>query len=475
MKLHINKNCICAHLLIVVTTIILLSCGSQNNELDAIYERGEIRIATKNGPTTYYFDKDEITGMEYQLARRFASYTSLPLKLVIANTNSELIDLLNNDEIDIVAASFTDSEYFNNQVDLGPGYQWITYNIVYRLGSGRPRSLEDIEELHLPDGVLHPEQLQLLQQQYSNINIIEHPDADTQELLEMVQNGDIAYTVANSTELAISKLYFPEIRAAFLTDDNPLPLAWAMKKNDDNSLNDVVESFFAALDKTDTVSSLIDYFYDSSNNFDYVDSRKFINRFYNTLPDYQKYFQTAALENDLDWRLTASLAYQESHWDGKAVSPTGVRGMMMLTQTTAKSVGVENRLDPQQSINGGTKYLKKLINRLPDRIQEPHRTWFALAAYNIGLGHLEDARVITDRQGANPDDWDDVKARLPLLSKKKWYKDTRYGYARGHEPVIFVEKIRRYYSALIHLTQPIQAAEPKLELVDSILINSPVL
>jgi membrane-bound lytic murein transglycosylase F len=146
--------------------------------------------------------------------------------------------------------------------------------------------------------------------------------------------------------------------------------------------------------------------------------------------------------------LPASVAYQESHWDPDAVSPTGVRGIMMLTQATARHIGIDKRTDPLQSIQGGAKYLKRLYAKIPDRIGEPDRTWFALAAYNIGFGHLEDARIITQTRGGDPDKWIDVKQNLPLLARKKWYRQTEHGYARGYEPVRYVENIRSYYDVL---------------------------
>ena len=120
----------------------------------------------------------------------------------------------------------------------------------------------------------------------------------------------------------------------------------------------------------------------------------------------------------------------------------------MLTRLTAKEVGISNRLDPEQSISGGSSYFKSIYQRLPERIQDPDRIWLALAAYNVGFGHLEDARVLTQRQGGNPDIWIDVKERLPLLQKRKYYKQTKYGYARGYEPVVYVQNIRRYYDVL---------------------------
>ena len=120
----------------------------------------------------------------------------------------------------------------------------------------------------------------------------------------------------------------------------------------------------------------------------------------------------------------------------------------MLTLPTAKEVGVTDRLDPDQSLRGGAYYLNNLKSRLPKKIVEPDRTWFALAAYNVGFGHLEDARVITQKRGGDPSSWYDVKQSLPLLTQKKWYSKTRYGYARGYEPVQYVQHIRHYQNVL---------------------------
>jgi membrane-bound lytic murein transglycosylase F len=166
----------------------------------------------------------------------------------------------------------------------------------------------------------------------------------------------------------------------------------------------------------------------------------------------------------MDWRLLAAIGYQESHWRPRATSPTGVRGLMMLTRSTAKYVGVKDRLSAEQSIRGGAKYLNIVHDQIPDRIEEPDRTWFALASYNVGFGHLEDARILTEQAGRNPDRWLDVKEFLPLLTQKEWYSQTKFGYARGHEPVIYVQNIRRYYDVLVRMTEP--AATPDTLLAD---------
>jgi membrane-bound lytic murein transglycosylase F len=150
---------------------------------------------------------------------------------------------------------------------------------------------------------------------------------------------------------------------------------------------------------------------------------------------------------------------------------------MMLTLATAKQMGVTNRLDPEQSIMGGTRYIDQLIKKIPERIQGPDRLWFALASYNIGFGHLEDARIITEKQGGNPDKWREAKNYLPYLQNSQWYKQTLYGYARGIQAVSFVERIRKYYNTLIQLThedEPIQD-RPTKESIRMVDLDSRVL
>lgn len=161
-------------------------------------------------------------------------------------------------------------------------------------------------------------------------------------------------------------------------------------------------------------------------------------------PRYEEHFLNAAQEHDLPWKLLASQAYQESHWNRRARSPTGVRGIMMLTRRTAASLGIRNRLDPMKSIHGGAEYLAIMEKRIPDAVPIPDRRFFALAAYNVGLGHMNDARTLALKRSKNPNRWQDMMQVLPLLSQKKYYRSLRYGYARGQEPVTYVQRIRAY-------------------------------
>ncbi len=460
--------------ILIVTHLFLSACSKPRSQLEQIQERGEIIFVTHNGPTTYYVDKDGETGLEFELANRFAIHLGLELSIIVVDNNAEVTDLIKSGQADIAAGGISQPYSKDAPLIYGRGYQWVTRQIIYRTSHWRPTSLDDIypDHLNIAAGTVPLSTLEKLQKTSPTLEWSIHADRNNNELLEMVENGEIVYAVAYSNDVLLARTSFPEIRPAFnLT--GPEPLAWGIRNTDDHSLLAAIQKFQKEITKEGKLADLVERFYGPSGFFDYVDSRKFIDKYRKTLPGIRPYFKRSADGNDIDWRLLAALSYQESHWNKNAQSRTGVRGLMMLTLPTAKQVGVKNRLDPEQSIEGGAKYLKSLIGRIPDRIQEPDRTWFALAAYNVGLGHLEDARILTQKDGGDPDIWEEVKLRLPLLSKKVWYEKTRYGYARGYEPVKFVGKIRKYYKVLVQLTQ--QEREPKPQLVNAVIINSPSL
>ncbi|MEH6466511.1 MAG: transglycosylase SLT domain-containing protein, partial [Porticoccus sp.] len=185
-----------------------------------------------------------------------------------------------------------------------------------------------------------------------------------------------------------------------------------------------------------------------TEGFNLAGSQLFLHRINARLPEYEPMFKDISKEYDIDWHLLAAIAYQESHWNAEAKSPTGVRGLMMLTLPTAKEMGVSDRLDPKQSLRGGVKYFLKVKSRLPSGIIGSERTLFAMAAYNVGMGHLEDARVLTDRDKRSPNIWEEVKKSLPLLQQKKYFSTVRHGYARGQEPVDYVKNILHYQAIL---------------------------
>jgi membrane-bound lytic murein transglycosylase F len=237
----------------------------------------------------------------------------------------------------------------------------------------------------------------------------------------------------------------PELVVAFPVNDTE-ELAWALPPSA-HKLEQSIKKWFSQLDDS-LFTILYGRYYAHVEIFDYVDIARFIRRTHNHLHSYQKIFKDAGKKYNLDWKFLAAMAYQESHWNPRAQSPTGVRGIMMLTQQTARQVGVKNRLDPYQSIMGGARYFANLHERIPDEVREPDRTWIALAAYNVGMGHIFDARQLARKLGKDPNYWVEFREVLPLLAQPKYYQKLRYGYARGSEPVRFVKRIRNYYDIL---------------------------
>lgn len=166
------------------------------------------------------------------------------------------------------------------------------------------------------------------------------------------------------------------------------------------------------------------------------------------LPHLRAPFEAAARETGIGWRMLAALAYQESRWRPAAVSPRGAQGVMMLMPITARKMGVTNVFSADENIRGGAKYLAYMKERIPKRITDPDRTWLAIAAYNVGIGHLEDARIITQMRKKNPDRWSDVRVNLPRLSDPRWHTRVKHGYANGLETLQFVERVSQFAAIL---------------------------
>ncbi|MCX4188339.1 membrane-bound lytic murein transglycosylase MltF [Methylophaga sp. OBS4] len=451
--------------LFLLAVCLLSACGEAQPHLEEIRERGELRVLSRYGLTSYFVKGDTLAGFEYELAQRFADRLNVKLKIIVPDNLGNMFKLIEQGQADIAAAGLTVTQQRKDHIRFGPVYHEVTQQLVYRHGNTQPQDITAItdSQLEVVADSSHVEQLQSLQEEIPELDWTENKELDNSGLLELVQLEMIDYTVADSNEIAANQELFPELRVAFDISE-PQPLAWAMPLSEDNSLYLEVLDFFQEMEASGELDRLIEKYYGHIRRFDYVDTRAIHRRIQTHLPLYKDMFQQAAEEFGFDWKLLASMAYQESHWNPDAVSSTGVKGLMMLTQATAREMDVTDREDPRQSIFAGAGYLASIYTRLPERIIEPDRTWFALAAYNIGMGHLEDGRVLTQQLGKNPDSWPDVREHLPLLSKQKWFSQTRYGYARGSEPVRYVQNIRRYLDILSHLddstlTQP-QTPQP---------------
>jgi membrane-bound lytic murein transglycosylase F len=332
----------------------------------------------------------------------------------------------------------------------GPGYQLVREHLVYRRRGVRPANIRDAArgQIEVATGSAHQRTLDDLRLQHPDLAWIERADTDTEEILGAVSRGQVQFTLASSTEFALNRALHPELAIAL--DLSPQrAIAWVVNTTGrDLSLLGRVNAFFVGARADGLLAAVIDRYYGERDTFDYLLSRNFVEHMQSRLPNYLDWFKEASEKYQLDWRLLAAMGYQESKWDPSAVSYTGVRGLMQLTEGTAAMMKYGDRRDPRASIFGGARYLRKLLDMVPRRITEPDRTWFAVAAYNVGFGHVEDARVLAQQQGRDPDRWEDVRDMLPLLSQERWYTLTRRGYARGWEPVRYVDNVKAYLNIL---------------------------
>lgn len=424
----------------------------QINSLQQIQTRHELRVGMLRTLTPLYTDyrnPNKAGGFDYALLSKFANSLNVKLKIVYANSPDHLLTQLQERQIDLIATEVDGYPAIQQKVVASEAYHSTTQQLVYYNGAPKPNSFKDIRgNLVVPNLSAKVNILLQVQPQYPNLIWDVSDVFDQEDLLKLVADREIEYTIADAKTVALMQRIYPRLAVAFSaneTQDNH----WYFAHTSDPTLLNKANAFIGHAQKDGTITKLEQRYLTYLDNFDYVDAREFINAIDNTLPRYQKYFELSANNHQLDWKLLAAVAYQESHWDPMAVSATGVKGIMMLTQNTAETLGLTNRLDPEQSIHGGGKYLRQLIELLPESIEKEDKIWFALAAYNMGIAHLIDARSLTLKMNKNPDSWFDVKQTLPLMSKSQYYSKLKYGYARGVQALDFVNNIQQYYISLV--------------------------
>jgi membrane-bound lytic murein transglycosylase F len=457
MQLCLNFGNKIQALTLFFITLCLIGCEKPTS-LEKIQKRQTLHVITRNAPAVYFEGRDGPMGFEYELAKLFADELNLNLDVKIASNRSQILSALDNDYTNIAIAGMVASEARADRYQYSSAYMETTPIVVYRYGNGRPKNISDLigKRIAVVSDSYHQEELQHLSKSSPELATQlewQALDVETIDLMKRIEDKDIDYAIITSSDLEIHQAYYPRVKKAFEIGKSQ-QISWYFPSTTDYSLINAVNNFFSRIEDDGTLLDLKERYFGHLGQLNYVGARTYIKHINQRLPKYDELFKKYSEKYDIDWRLMASMGYQESHWLPSAVSPTGVRGLMMLTRPTAKEMGIKNRLDPEASIKGGVAYFAKIKARIPDQILEPDRTWLAMAAYNVGYGHLEDARILTEKAGKDPNKWVDVKNFLPLLQKKKYYKQTRYGYARGNEPVIYVQNIRRYYDVLTWMTQP---------------------
>ena len=452
-------------LLIIITISALLgTCSSPPPILEQVLEVGELRVVTRDSPTSYTIGPDGPTGPEYDLAQAFADELGVELVMKPVDSVSEIMPMLLSGKAHMAAAGLSISDARREYLHFGHPYESVDVHLIYKLGTGKPRSIEDVlgRSIEIVASSSHVELLTSLKETYPELTWTENADVEFADLLAKVAMDEIDLTVADSTDFNVQRHFYPEIRVALDLEIGD-PIAWAFPKGTGDSLLARADEFVISSDRSGLLAQVHDRYYGHTKKFDYVGTRNFIRHYKKRLPRYRAWFEQAGKDWGVDWRLLAAIGYQESHWRSQAVSPTGVRGIMMLTQATADYLGLDDRLDPKSSIFGGARYYARQTERIADSVGEPDRTWMALAAYNVGFNHIRDARMLVEWHGGDPDTWVDLRKALPLLAQRKWYSKLPYGYARGWEPVLYVNNIRAYYNILKWLTaneEPIEGEIP---------------
>ena len=443
-----------------LVAVLVGTCSSAPSLLDQVVEVGELRVVTRHSPTTYFVGPDGPAGPEFDLVRGFAEQLGVTLVVSTVDNVSEILPQLVSGESHMAAAGLSITESRREYLSFGHPYDTVDMHLIYKLGTGKPRSIEEAigRSIEVVAGSSHSDMLASLSQVYPELEWSENADVEVADLMEKVAHGELDFTVADSTEFNIQRHFYPDLRVA-LDLEIADPIAWAYRKGVGDRLLAQADDYLIKAERSGLLAQVRDRYYGHTKKFDYVGTRAFIRHFDSRLPRYRPWFEEAGELNGVDWRLLAAIGYQESHWRSHAVSPTGVRGLMMLTEATADYLDIDDRMDPETSIFGGARFYARQTERIADSVEEPDRTWMALAAYNVGFNHIKDARQIVEWQGGDPDTWIDISKALPLLAKREWYSRVKYGYARGWEPVLYVNNIRSYYNIL----RWISASEPQEE------------
>jgi membrane-bound lytic murein transglycosylase F len=415
--------------------------------LQKILQEGKLTVITRNNANCYYVYRDEPMGFEYELAKEFAAYLGVKLQIKISEKWKRMIPDLINGSGAIVAASMTATPKRRKQVVFSDAYMKIQqYIIVHRRNS----NIDSIEELegplvHIRRGTSYQERLEELIGEGIKIRLNLVDDVATEELIRQVAQEEIDITIADNNIALINRRYYPQISMTAPINDKEY-LAWAVNPKSTQLLARI-NAFFRTIRANGKFAEIYNRYYADVGEFDFVDLRSYHRRLKSRLPKYEPIIRQSAEEHGFDWRLIAAQIYQESHFRTWARSHAGAYGLMQLTRSTAKSLGVKDIYLPEENIPAGVRHLKYLYDRYGS-FQKDDRLKVALAAYNIGTGHVGDAMQLAREMNLDPYRWTSIKTILPLLRKKKYYQKTNYGYCRGDEPIRYVKQIMIYYDIL---------------------------
>ncbi|WP_303783683.1 membrane-bound lytic murein transglycosylase MltF [Azovibrio restrictus] len=408
----------------------------------------ELVVLTHAGPLTYEAGEAGAppSGLEHDLIQMFAEELGVTARFKVVPRH-EIRERLARHQGHLAAGWLTPTP--DPEFRYSPPHLESSDVLVRHEASLPVRSLENLngQVVVANKGSRQYRALLQLKEQLPDLQVEEFHSETPLDLLEALANREVEVALVDKAILDIGLNFYPMLQPG-LELGEPQPIAWLFPADGNPELYDRARAFIDKARQGPALAQLRDRYLGHLERLRQMDVVAFIDRISTVLPRYRALFKEAQLETDIDWRLLAALAYQESHWDPLNTSPTGVRGMMMLTEETADRLGVSNRLDPRESILGGARYVVMLRDQVPESTPEPDRTWMALAAYNIGPGHFNAARGIARQVKADPDSWYEMKKVLPLLARPQYYQRLKSGRARGGEAVVMVENVRMFYDIL---------------------------
>jgi len=439
-------------------------------DLDDIRKRGYINVLVDNNSISYFIYKGQPMGYEYELLNHLAKELRVGLKIKVTSGVERALDQLNTGEGDILAfpltvtkdrtkyVSFTRAHFTTHQVLVQrkpDNYRNMTQDAINRELIRNPIELIG-KEIHVLPGTSYELRLKNLSEEIGgDIHItLDTASAESESLMRKVAFGEIQYTIADHTLANVNAYYYPNLDVSMPISVSQ-QVAWATRQNSPKLL-EAVNTWLARIKKEATFMVVYNRYYKSPRTSLLRMQSDYSSMGGNKLSPFDSLLKKGAGELGWDWRLLASLAYQESRFLPTGESWAGARGLMQLMPETAKRFGAKNLDDPRQSIHAGVGYLKYLDNYWKKRVEDPNeRLKFILSSYNAGLTHIIDARKLAEKHGKNPNLWEDnVEYYLTKKSDPKFYRDPVVvaGYCKCEEPVNYVRDVlERFNEYKIHI------------------------
>ena len=415
--------------------------------LHKILKNGEITVITKNNAHCYYLYRDETMGFEYELAREYADYLGVRLKIEVADSWESMVQHINQGSGALIAAGISITPSREQQISFSNGYMAIRPHIITHRNNRKINNVNDLKNktINIVSGSPYHKQLEKLREEGANFFIESHEDLPAEELIQKVSDREIEITVASSNIAILNRRNYPwAVMKGKIGAEQQL--GWAVYPKA-HQLRDSINAFFKDLKESGRYDEIYNKYYGDTEDFDYIDLAAFHRRMKTRLSRYSPFIKAAAKKHGFDWRMIVAQIYQESHLNPWAKSRAGSRGLMQQLPRTARSLGVRDNYNPVENINAGVQHLKNLYEYY-DGVASEDRLLISLAAYNIGQGHIADAQRLAVRLKLDPKRWASLTKALPMLRYKKYYKKSKYGYCRGTEPIKYTKQIMVYYDLL---------------------------